>query len=128
MPPVIRLIPQRHEADCGVAVLATYLCVSYEEALIVVGRKEPAVLSVGLWMSEIVRAAKQLGVTLKRKPAADLDEDEGILVVTSPRWRHDHLVVLKNGLIFDTDAMVWEAETYLAANQAKPGMLLRAKR
>lgn len=122
--PIIRIVPQRHPADCGVAVLATYLGLSYEACLIAVGQKEPHVLEVGMWITEIVGAAKKLGVKLKRRRRYDLETDEGIVTISSPKWATDHVAVLKSGLLFDTDGSVYELDVYQSIHSAKFGILL----
>lgn len=122
--PVIRVVLQRHRADCGVAVLAMLLGVSYEESLVVVSHEVPEVLSGGVYERHLKAAAKRLGVILRGKRAYDMDEEFGILALSSPLWSTDHVVILKDGLIFETDGTVWEADVFLRHHQAKPGVLL----
>ena len=120
--PILRVVQQRHPADCCVAALSMLLGVSYEDALLAVGEVNPAVLTRGLYLRELEQGAKRLGVTLKRKRRYDLDADEGILNVVGKSM--DHVVVLKHGLFFDTDASVWEPDVFLLNKKVKARTLL----
>lgn len=125
--PVIRVVTQRHSHDCGVAVLAMLLGVSYEEALVVVSHESPLVLSQGVYERHLKAAAARLGVTLVSRRRYDIEEDFGILGISSPKWKTDHVVILKSGLIVETDGCLWEADVFLRHHQAKPGVLLVTK-
>lgn len=122
--PILRVVTQRHDGDCSVAVLGTYLGVSYEEALIALAHCQPAVLSVGVDCRHIVAASKMLGVRLVRRKTFDMDSDEGIAWVVSDDMESDHVVVMKQGLVIDTDGTIWEAEDYMRANNAEFDLLL----
>lgn len=121
MSAIIRVIPQRHPADCGVACLAMFLGVSYEDALLAVGAVEKRVLKRGLWTSQIKAAAKRLGTKLRTVRGYDVENDSGILGMRGgKKWEFmEHCVVLSHGMIFDTDGSVWEPELYVSANGVK---------
>lgn len=121
MSAIIRVIPQRHPADCGVACLAMYLGVSYEDALLAVGQVEKRVLKRGLWTSQIRAAAKRLGATLRTARTYDLETASGILGLRGgKKWEFlEHCVVLSHGLIIDTDGSIWEPDVYVSANDVK---------
>lgn len=121
--PLVSLIPQRHVADCGAATLAMLLGVTYEEVLIPLGFEVPNILRRGVWFTELQRAALTLGATLVLKRTCDLELDEGILQVKFRRGAN-HVVLLRQGLIFDTDLTCWIPEDYFSARRAKPGALL----
>jgi hypothetical protein len=120
--PLVSLVPQRHMADCGVAVLAMFLGVTYEDALLALGGVVPRVLRRGVWMPEVQRAAGKLGVPLKMKRRADVAEDDGIVRVQFKR--NAHVVLLRNGLIWDTTLEVWEPDDYQRAKRVRLGSIL----
>ena len=125
--PILRVVTQRHSMDCGVACLAMLLGVSYENALVAIAQDAPNVCAVGIWTTELRRAAKRLGFTLKAKRRIDLETDTGILNLSSAKWQSDHVVILREGLIVETDGTLWEPEIFLRHHQAKTGMLLVAE-
>jgi hypothetical protein len=116
--PLFSFQQQRHSADCAVVSLAHALGLPYEAVLIVASRIAPKVLTRGLYTVEIVLIAKEFGFDLRRKPKVDLDADSGVLCI-SFKSRGEHAVFLSNGLIFETNGDVWEAEAYLKAYKAR---------
>lgn len=125
--PVIQIIQQRTDADCGIAVLAMYLGESYEDVLALASRVELGSHRLGMWIKHIEATAKLIGKPLRRRRKWDFETSEGILSLTHLTFEDDHVVVLKAGLIFDTDGTVWEPETYFATKQYKPTLLLEKK-
>lgn len=125
--PIIKVVTQRHVADCGVACLAMLLGVSYENALVAVAQVAPDVCVSGLWMKHLQAAAKLLGCRLVRKRHFELDSDTGLLSFSSKRWKLDHLAVLREGLVIETDGTIYDADVYLAVHKAKTGTLLIAE-
>jgi hypothetical protein len=99
---------------------------SYEEVLVATAQVAPTVLQAGLTWVQMKKIAKLLGfrATVKRKRAIDIEGDTGILCVNSPKWKADHVVVLREGLIIDTDGSLWEPSTFLSANSSKVQSLL----
>lgn len=122
--PILRVIAQRYDMDCGVAVLAMATGLPYENALCAIAQEVPDVCVVGCWTEHLERAARHLGFRLRRRRRFDVEEDCGILNVSSKRWKNDHLVVLWDGRIIDTDFGLYRPDVYLAVNQAKPTLLL----
>ena len=121
--PLISMIPQRHVGDCGVAALGMLLGVSYEDALLALGGEVPTILRRGVWLVELQRAAARLGHPLKLKRRYDVELSEGILqIIFKPD--DQHVVVLREGLIFDSDFCVWRPEDYQQAKKARFGSLL----
>lgn len=109
----MRVIAQRYGLDCAVACVAMLCEVSYEESLLAF---DHMVFREGAKISQVKAAAKRLGRTLRwSKHQPDLDEATGILCVGSDRWPNDHLVILWNGHIIDTDCTIWEHEVYMKA-------------
>ncbi len=121
--PLVSMCPQRHMADCGVATLAMFLDVTYEDALLALGGEIPNVIRRGVWFPELQRAAARLGVTTKFKRRPDLELDEGILNIKH-RDGSQHVVVLREGVLFDTDLTVWRIDDYCAAKRATTGALM----
>ena len=101
---------QGENADCAIVALSMYLGVSYEDVL-----REVALVDkrnkgrIGLWTRQIKQVARRLGHELVVKRKVDLDEDYGILLL------FDHIAVLRNGLLLETNGEVWDIHDYLAA-------------
>lgn len=124
MPALVRLVPQRHDADCTVAALAMLLSVSYEEALLVMN--DPRVLAEGAYLTQIVTAADYFGVTLRKLTRWNVTTHEGIARVNYKKdSARPHVVVVRRGLLFDTNQEVWTPDVYLAEQRATFGTLLQ---
>jgi predicted double-glycine peptidase len=121
--PIVTMVAQRHKADCGAATLAMVLGISYEDALIALGGQVPQVLRRGVWFPELQRAAESLGVTLTLRKRWTADEHEGIAQVKFKDGTA-HVVVIREGLVFDTDLSVWDPADYLKAQRGTFGSLL----
>jgi ABC-type bacteriocin/lantibiotic exporter with double-glycine peptidase domain len=120
--PFLSVVPQRSRMDCGVACLAMLCGVSYERALL--ATRGP-VLDQGMRTRQIQATARRLGRALTFCRTVDLENDTGLLAVRSVQWPHDHLVVLKDGLIVDTDASLWDVDVFLSAYDATVLSILR---
>ena len=130
--PYLQVVTQRHKTDCGVACLAMLLHKSYEETVMAFHED---VLTEGSTNSQLIRAAKRMDRVLQWSRKINLETDTGILMVSG--WfsqaakkrakRVNHLVVLKEGLIIDTDATLWDVDVYVAAFQVKVLSLLIEK-
>jgi hypothetical protein len=112
--PIIQIQLQRELADCAVASLAMLLGESYEDVLRVVTTIDRSQGKRGLWTRTLQRIAKQLGHTLRIKRTFDLESDYGLLRLP------DHAVILRNGLVIDTNATLWDADAYLSSRKLKP--------
>src|SRR5262245_51455634 len=97
--PIMRVVTQRHQMDCGVACLAMICGVSYENALVAVAQVAPNVCVSGMWTKEIRQAAQRLGYRLRVKRRVDLENDTGILNLSAHAWASEHVVVLREGLL-----------------------------
>lgn len=124
--PIIRVIPQRYDGDCSVACLAMLLGVPYENALVAAAQVAPNVCMTGMWIKHLEAAALLLGYKLRRRRRFDIETDTGILVVGYPK-RLKHVVVLREGLVIETDGCIWESELYMKQHQATAGPLLVAE-
>lgn len=120
--PYLQVVTQRHKTDCGVACLAMLVGKSYEE---VVMAFHDRVLTHGSTNRQVMAASRRLGYPLKWARAIDLETDIGILMVQGiyqkgkKPLRMCHLVLLKEGMIFDTDGTAWDVEAYVAAFKVK---------
>lgn len=114
----LRVEPQRHDMDCAVACLAMLLGVSYELSLLAFRKHEH------IFMRDVKTAAKRLGTTLLLRRKFDLETDTGILGLRSPKWHCEHLAVLKEGIVIDTDATIWDVDVFLVAYEAQALSLL----
>lgn len=127
------VIPQRRDQDCGVAALACYLGVRYEDAFVAAVHVAPKWKRAGgLGMKEMCRAAARIGRPLERVHwrRVDLDESVGILGINwnNPKDHNGswgHWVVLFRGVIADPrDPSIGDASDYLTINNGRAGTLL----
>lgn len=124
MPPVVQIQVQRAPGDCAITALSMYLGASYEDVLCAAVRttKSSRIHHRGMFTREMKRTAQKLGVTLTLRRGFDLETDEGVLAVVS--GNEQHAVLLKAGLIFDGDGLVWEPSVFLAHYHYRPMSLL----
>lgn len=123
--PFLQVVPQRHTMDCSVACLAMLLGKSYEDALMAFDYN---VMREGATIRQVKAAARYLGTKLAwSRRLGDLDTETGILCVRSLKWKNDHLVILKDGMIVDTDATVWDQDVFMAAYTATPISIMRVE-
>ena len=129
----MKLVMQRANGDCGLAALGTLLELPYEDVYIAsaqVDRKTRG--KNGIHMAALMAVAKRLGVLLRLKRTASLDDDEGLLVVNwQPPHKHPfmaHLVALGHGVIVDpADGIILPADEYLTKYRATAGSLLELR-
>jgi ABC-type bacteriocin/lantibiotic exporter with double-glycine peptidase domain len=122
--PFLRVEIQRHGKDCGVACLAMLLGLSYESTLMAFRHN---VMANGATIRQLLAAAKRLGYQLHWTRKVDIENDTGLLALRSVQWPSEHLVLLKDELIIDTDATIWEQDVYLAAYEAVPLSIIKAE-
>ena len=123
--PWMRLVTQRGEGDCAVAVLAMYLDVTYEDALAALtkGSNSHKVHRKGAWFTTLKRGAAVLGVDLVvHRRVVDLDTDNGILRLD------DHVVILLDGHIIDPNGSIWKHDVYFANFDNKTRVQLITRR
>jgi hypothetical protein len=102
-----------------------YLGRTYEDVLDAAARLGPRFHRKGMYTPQILRTAAALGVPLRRKRVFDTEVDQGIVVVVyDVAQEADHVVVLREGLLFDTDLSVWDPSTYKATKKARLTELL----
>ena len=120
--PKIHVVTQRYgRSDCSVACLAMLLKLPYEDVLV---RFRHNVMAEGATTRQIQAVARLLGTPLRYRTRVDLEQDAGILCVGSKDWSTDHVVMLQNELVIDTDASVWDADVFLTAHNATANGLL----
>lgn len=120
---VMHVQAQRTGYDCTVAALSTLLGVQYEIVLSALAQVAPRVVLDGAFISQVVRAAKLLGVTMRRKRPVDWDEDTGLLRVYVRDQGAYHAVVLRQGDVID-DGRIWPADMWRATRRATQPSLL----
>jgi hypothetical protein len=120
--PVVKFVNQEHGSDCSIAALAMALGISYPEALLLVAKGKPNVLTAGATWPDLKKAAKRHGTPMVLAKFNPDDEDAtGILAVEliDNGKRVEHALFVKWGLIFDGDSgAVWEIDAYLKAYNA----------
>jgi hypothetical protein len=122
--PVIRIVPQRNDSDCAIATLAMLSGLPYEDVLIAAART--AECETGMYLTQIQKVASELGIELVAKKSGryDIESDTGILRVSDRKAKNYHVVVLRRGLVIETDGSLWDADVYLASKRYKAGSLL----
>lgn len=123
-----RLIEQRREGDCGLAALANYLHVRYEDLYIEAVKVHPQIRKGdGLLLRHLQEIAKRVAHPLRIVRRCDLEADKGVLGVlwnnTKRQYGTGHWVVLIEGKILD-GAELYNSEEYLIEKNARPGWLL----
>jgi hypothetical protein len=123
MNPYLTVCIQRHKRDCAVACLSMLLGKPYEIVLLAFRHN---VIEEGASIKQMQGAVRRLGHKLLwQQRLIDYAEDTGVVVISSPRWgKYDHLVVVKEGLIVDTDATIWEPDVFMSAYEARPSSIL----
>jgi hypothetical protein len=124
MIPVVKLQVQRAPGDCCICALSMLLGLPYEDILAasVSTTKRSRVHHTGMFVSDMKRTAKKLGIVVAMRRAIDLEADEGVLSLAGPI--DQHAVLLKAGLIFDGDGTVWDPEIFLSVTGYRPISLL----
>jgi hypothetical protein len=117
--PMVRVVTQRGDGDCGICALAMFLDRSYEDvfAAAVTETHSQRLHHSGMWSKQIKLTAAALGVRLRQKRKWDMDTATGLIILSFKR--SSHVALLKNGLIFDTDGYVWEPDAYCLAFEAE---------
>ena len=121
---VVRVIEQREDSDCSVAVLA--MLAGIEDALRVACGVDDEGASDGLFIVQLIRAAADLEITLKRRRRFDITKSSGILYLVHKKNDFDrHVVILKNGVVIDTNKTIWfNPHKFLKFHNYKASILL----
>lgn len=127
--PFVELILQRSTADCGITALAMLLGRPYEDVFVAaITKKYRQPHKAGMYARQIQELSRRLGTKLVLKRTWDLENSCGLLTVEKiDKTEQDfaqHLVLLKFGLIFDTDATCWEPDFYFEKQGFKPVSIL----
>ena len=98
------------DADsCGLIALSRYLAQPYSDIVRATTIVDRALGKRGLYPRTMIRIAAAFGCSLRLKKRVDLAEDYGIILVP------EHATLLRNGLIFEPNATVWDAADYLSS-------------
>lgn len=124
---VVRVIKQREDSDCSVAVLAMLAGISYEDALRVACGVDDEGATDGLYITQLIAAAADLEITLKRRRSFNINTDSGILYLIDKKNDFNrHVVILKKGVIIDTNDTIWfDPAKFLKFHNYKATMLLK---
>jgi hypothetical protein len=127
--PFVELILQRVKGDCGIAALAMFLGKSYEDVFAAaITKRFPRPHVGGMYTRQLQAVAKKFGCRLVLKRAWDEETACGLLTIEKvnkqPEDFAQHLVLLKFGLIFDTDGTIWEPADYYEQQGFRPVSLL----
>lgn len=107
----MRIAPGHADHDCAIVALSWYLGIAYVDVLREAVFEDSVKAKRGLSTLAMIRTAHKLGCTLRRRKGVDVHEDYGILVFAN------HAAVIRNGLIFEPDCVVWDIDVYLANKQ-----------
>jgi len=126
----IKVTPQKHDFDCGVASLAMLLGLSYGDVSAacrqLFGSTKPCKRGLGLYHLEAIGALLDRPLRRCYKQKDYLAFQTGVLGLMGGdmNWA-GHWVVYKNGTIVDPDgAEVWDALEYLQKHKARACTLL----
>lgn len=127
--PFVELVPQQEKGDCAIAALAMLLGKRYLDVYAAAVTKAfPRPHSSGMYTRQLIQLAQRFDVRLLFTRSWDMENDCGLLTVEKINKQPDefaqHLVLLKFGLIFDTDLTVWEPEDYFRMQGFRPVSLL----
>lgn len=127
--PFVTLALQHTKGDCCIAALSMLTGIPYEDVLVKAVTKKYPRPHKGMYSSrQICDTARRLGTSLVLRRTWDLETSCGLLTVEriekKPEFFDQHVVLLKFGLVFDTDGTVWEPETYFLKEGFKPVSLL----
>ncbi len=129
MHPFVNITLQQSRGDCGIAAFAMLTGQSYGDVLAAaVSAKHPRPHQSGMLTRQLVALGRKFGLVLRLQRSWNEDEDCGLLTVECVPPQPDrfiqHLVLLKWGLIFDTDSTVWLPDVYYAQHGYVPKSLL----
>lgn len=124
--PILRVVTQRQQLDCGIACLAMLLGRTYEEVLLVSAQVLPDVYAAGMTWRQLQAVAKRFGVSTKLNRYWERNPEScGALCVSAANWAVQHLVVLKDEIVVDPeDGTLWDLDVYLSVHKATTGYLL----
>ncbi len=127
---------QRAVADCGIAALATFSELSYEDVYLHAAEIDRARRGkAGATWQDVGRMAAALGFKPRLNPEPSLEDDGGVLSI---RWKRgskhyqkpfrEHLVALDYGVIVDSaDGAILPAGEYLTRYRAAAVTLMELR-
>ena len=127
MPAPVALIPQiqRGLTDCGLVCLQMLLDRPIDVIRDTALKIAPTIHSSGVYVTELQKISRALGVPLAFRKLSALPEDEvGILRVKLHKRKGYHFAVLfKSAVVNPSDGMVWDADTYIDVKGQPVGLL-----
>ena len=128
-PDMLRVLRQNgHDSDCALTALGTLWGWDRDEALLVCGAVQPAVLHAGMDDDEIsaVLDAGRFKYQILKPGKYDLYEATGALSVAFRRGKDQHMVILwEGGRIIDGNGEHWlDCADYMRYHKCKPGNLI----
>ncbi len=123
-------VAQRGDMDCGIAAIAAYADMTYEDVYIEAARVDARHRGKsGLFNREVIAIAARLGVTLTPTRGYDLESDEGVLRVRwndPERHRGGHFIAIRDGKVAcPASKRLRSIDEYLRSEHARPCTLLR---
>jgi hypothetical protein len=129
--PVVAVDPiyQRTASDCGLAALAMGTALSYRDICKVSKRLKFKAHAQGVWMRDLTKIAKHMGIVLVQRPVAEFAERTGVLAVSERGQRSsDHVVAMFRGVLFDPgDGIAWDPDAYFTHYKRRPTYFLARK-
>lgn len=129
--PLIKLVASKGQetiGDCAICALGTLSGRSYED-IVEVATQLKIKWRRGMYLTEIIKIADKIDITLRRTKKFDLETDVGILDMIAWDALHnkmqEHVVVLYAGRLFDSDLAVWAPDAFVKQYKAKFKTLLR---
>lgn len=131
-PDLVRWVARNGEDnDCAVAAISLATGETYEQILAIAASIQPAVLKMGLLLSDVKKVLDTLGIAWKvRRKHYNIEKDTGLLWVepTDRRKRDAHLVYLWAGRIIEpahTSRSLWlDPEAYLKVQESRAVYLI----
>jgi hypothetical protein len=99
---------------------------TYENVLRAVCRVDEDGASDGLFIPQIIKAASELGVELRKKRPVNLQRDNGILHIRMRNGGLHVAILVRGGLIMETDGSLWTVAEYLRAYRPRVNAVLVA--
>jgi hypothetical protein len=97
---------------------------TYENVLRAVCRVDEDGATDGLFIPQIIKAASELGVELRKKRRVNLETDSGILHIRLRNGGLHVVILVRGGFIVDTDGSLWRVSEYLRAYRPRVNAVL----
>jgi ABC-type bacteriocin/lantibiotic exporter with double-glycine peptidase domain len=122
--PILRVVPQRESSDCSVACLTMLSGETYEDVLRAVCAVDENGARDGMYIPQIIRAASELGMELRKKRRVNLETDQGILHIRFKDGGLHVVMLIAGGYIVDTDGAIWKVSEFMRAYRPRVNAVL----